>query len=364
MNSNNKLGYIDALRGYAILLVIFAHTGQMYPLDYPGFLKNLIDFGPRGVQLFFIVSALTLFLTTEKRFLIDRRPIVSFFIRRFFRIAPLFYCGLIFYNLIGNNNVTVDGFISNLLFIDAINPAWQSLHLVPGSWSISAEMLFYLIFPLLFLKIKNLNQAISFTLIALFLSVIIKIIVTKYTFGYPLNIWGSFAPYIFPFSFPVFGIGICYFFIIFKKDTEVKSSTLISLSIMSLFTLIYEVRFLYTYFIVILFGLIALGLSRNYNKIIENNLIKYFGKISYSMYMVHFGVIEAIEHFGLLNHFPINNTLSMIIYFLVKFILTIILTALLSTVTYFKIEVYAQELGKKVVKYINQTNISCKQPIA
>lgn len=353
MNSNNKLGYIDALRGYAILLVIFAHTGQMYPINYPFFLKNLINFGPRGVQLFFIVSALTLFLTTEKRFLMDKRPIISFFIRRFFRIAPLFYCGLIFYNLIDNSNVTIVGVIANLFFIDAINPAWQSLYLVPGSWSISAEMIFYLIFPLLFMKIKNLNQAISFTIIALFLSVIIKMIVTKYTFGYPLNIWGSFAPYIFPFSIPVFGIGICYFFIIFKKDTQIKSNILIALSIISLFTLIYEVRFLYTYFIVILFGLIALALSRNYNKIIENKIVMYFGKISYSMYMVHFGIIEAIEHFGLLKHFPITNTLSILAYFLVKFILTIILTSFLSTISYLTIEIYAQNMGKKIVKYIN-----------
>lgn len=353
MNSNKKLGYIDALRGYAILLVIFAHTGQMYPINYPFFLKNLINFGPRGVQLFFIVSALTLFLTTEKRFLIDKRPIISFFIRRFFRIAPLYYCGLIFYNLIDNSNVTLGGVISNLFFIDAINPAWQSLYLVPGSWSISAEMIFYLIFPIIFLKIKNLNQAISFTIIALFLSVIIKMIVTKYTFGYPLNIWGSFAPYIFPFSIPVFGIGICYFFIIFKKDTQIKSNILIALSIISLFTLIYEVRFLYTYFIVILFGLIALALSRNYNRIIENKIVMYFGKISYSMYMVHFGIIEAIQHFGLLKHFPINNTLSILVYFLVKFIFTIILTSFLSTITYLTIEINAQNMGKKIVKYIN-----------
>lgn len=354
MNNNNKLGYIDALRGYAILLVIFAHTGQMYPIDYPSFLKSLINFGPRGVQLFFIVSALTLFLTTEKRFLIDKRPITSFFIRRFFRIAPLFYSGLIFYNLYRNNNAIVDGVISNLLFIDAINPTWQSLHLVPGSWSISAEMIFYLLFPTLFLKIKNLNQATVFTLISLFVALFFKVIVDKFSFGYPLNIWNSFSPYIFPFSIPVFGIGICFFFIIFKKDTQIKSNTLVILSLISLFTLIYEVNFLYTYFMVFLFGLVALALSRNFNKIIENRIVKYFGKISYSMYMVHFGIIEAIEYSGLLKQFPINTTMSIILFFIFKFVMIILFTSLLSTLTYLTIEVYGQNLGKKLIKIINR----------
>ena len=349
-----KLDFIDALRGYAILLVIFAHTGQMHPLDYPNIFQSLINFGPRGVQLFFLVSALTLFLTSEKRFGIDKRPYLSFFTRRFFRIAPLFYSGLLFYNLFSNDKITLEGIFANLFFIDAINPSWQSLYLVPGSWSISAEMIFYLFFPILFLKIKSLNQSVWFTIISLIFAVILKIIFLKFSFGYNLNIWGSFVPYVFPFSIPVFGIGICFFFIIFKKDCKVGINALLASCVIILLMIIFEVRFLYTYFIVILFGLIASALSNGQSFLSSNFLIKYFGKISFSMYMVHFGIIEALNYFGLHNLFAFNNSFELVIYFLVKFILVIVFTLFFSTLTFFSIESIGQKLGNRVVKYINR----------
>jgi hypothetical protein len=56
------LAYIDALRGYAILGVIGVHASQSgAELAWP--LQLLADQGARGVQLFFVVSALTLMLS-------------------------------------------------------------------------------------------------------------------------------------------------------------------------------------------------------------------------------------------------------------------------------------------------------------
>jgi len=354
VSSLKKLDFIDALRGYAILLVIFAHTGQMYPLDYPNIFQSLINFGPRGVQLFFLVSALTLFLTSKKRFQIDKHPYLSFYVRRFFRIAPLFYSGLIFYNIFGNNHITVDGVIANIFFIDAINPEWQSLHLVPGSWSISAEIIFYFMFPILFLNIKTLNQGIWFTIISLIIAISIKIIFSKFSFGYPLNIWNSFVPYVFPFSIPVFGIGICFFKIIFQNDIKLENNTLLVVCLFSLLAIIFEVRFLYPYFVVIIFGFIALSLSKNQNSIISNGIIKYFGKISFSMYMVHFAILDGLEYYGLLKWITINSTFEIMTYFLLKFISVVVLTVFFSTLTFFSIENFGQQLGKRVVKYINR----------
>jgi peptidoglycan/LPS O-acetylase OafA/YrhL len=55
----------------------------------------MLDFtayGARGVQLFYMVSAFTLLSVSRQPF--NAR---SFFIRRFFRIAPAFYIAMIAY---------------------------------------------------------------------------------------------------------------------------------------------------------------------------------------------------------------------------------------------------------------------------
>ena len=60
------LDYIDALRGYAILGVVAVHASIAVPdLEWP--LRFLAEQGARGVQLFFVVSALTLMLSWHAR---------------------------------------------------------------------------------------------------------------------------------------------------------------------------------------------------------------------------------------------------------------------------------------------------------
>ncbi|HEY9657997.1 MAG TPA: acyltransferase family protein [Allocoleopsis sp.] len=82
-----KLQSIDSLRGIAILLVILVHTSKSVEgLSFP--ISAISNYGQMGVQLFFIVSAYTLCLSMERR-REERLKEVNFFIRRFFRIAPL-----------------------------------------------------------------------------------------------------------------------------------------------------------------------------------------------------------------------------------------------------------------------------------
>src|ERR1700684_315736 len=80
-----RLSYIDALRGYAILLVIAVHTSQAFP-DLPKSLSTILNQGARGVQLFFVTSALTLSMSWVSR----QESALAFYSRRFFRIAPMF----------------------------------------------------------------------------------------------------------------------------------------------------------------------------------------------------------------------------------------------------------------------------------
>src|SRR4051812_26086677 len=87
----NKLSYIDALRGIAVLFVISVHHGMVFrqlPL-----VQSISGFGQMGVQLFFVASAYTLCLSASRR----AEPTKNFYLRRFFRIAPLYYFAIVLY---------------------------------------------------------------------------------------------------------------------------------------------------------------------------------------------------------------------------------------------------------------------------
>ena len=93
-----KLKYIDALRGLAILGVLIVHCGGHGDNGaIPQSLLAIISNGARGVQLFFIVSAFTLFLSMTHKYEQEKHPKLNFFIRRFFRIAPMYYIGIVYY---------------------------------------------------------------------------------------------------------------------------------------------------------------------------------------------------------------------------------------------------------------------------
>jgi acyltransferase-like protein len=82
--------YIDVLRGYAVLGALFVHCSQ-----YVGF-DCFAAFGARGVQLFFVVSALTLMASWHSR----ADGVTAFFLRRVFRIVPMYWLTILIYTLV------------------------------------------------------------------------------------------------------------------------------------------------------------------------------------------------------------------------------------------------------------------------
>ena len=147
--AREHLPHLDGLRGVAILAVLAIHASQLVAdLSQP--VRDLAFYGVRGVQLFFVVSGFTLMVAHAGRPL----ELLNFAARRFFRIAPMFYAGVVLYLLLSRfttmplstRDATGLDVVATLLFVHGWVPSAINT-VVPGGWSIAAEAMFYLLFP-------------------------------------------------------------------------------------------------------------------------------------------------------------------------------------------------------------------------
>lgn len=159
---------VDAARGLLALGVMLYHLlSYLRVADVP-------QLGTYGVYAFFAISGFSLYIAYRDR-LGSAEAIRAYFVRRYFRIAPLFYTALLFHLwLVSVPSIGWYGLILNVtFFFGAMNPAEVSI--ITGGWSIGVEMVFYVIFPVLIAlaggRIERLAAIVLLSLMAQFMFV-------------------------------------------------------------------------------------------------------------------------------------------------------------------------------------------------
>ncbi len=166
---------IHGLRGLAafgIVLFHLVHIGGVVVPDYLTVIKR--DFG-YFVHLFFLLSAFSLMQSTS-RTTGSVYWVQSYFIKRFFRIAPLFYT-LICFELArqaysGPVKSSVTDIFLNFTFAFGAVPFSG---LVWGGWSVGVEMIFYALFPVLVLLGQSMRAALFLMMTGIFISYLTRL---------------------------------------------------------------------------------------------------------------------------------------------------------------------------------------------
>ncbi len=149
---------VDALRGLlACGIMLFHYTSWNNNQFHAGYHEVLNVLAVLAVEMFFIISGFSLYFVYRER-LGSFKSIKQFFVRRFFRIAPLYYALLILVILIKlaasyygvEVNRPLDYYLLATNFTFIFGFVWPPNSLLVGGWSIGVEMVMYLFFPFLF----------------------------------------------------------------------------------------------------------------------------------------------------------------------------------------------------------------------
>ncbi len=347
--------FVDSLRGLAILGVMMVHV-TLVCRDFHGRLRGAAMQGRFGVQLFFIVSAFTLFWSLRSRRSQDRRPMLAFYARRLFRIAPLFYVAIAFYMVWPNFTRAVsapDGVrwphvVSTLLFVHGWYPTTINT-VVPGGWSIGAEVMFYLCIPVLFARVRTLNGA-------LWLSVVAAVLVGRFSGPVETHIAAhfpasyaevvhNFVYYSFPSQFPVFCVGMVLYFLLAEPAGSPNGRVggwLLATAAFALLIAPLGVDALPC----VAFVMLAVGLARKPVWVLVNPVTRFIGMVSFSGYIWHFWFLEHLTKPTL---GALSKHMGPTLQFCGLYLVVVVATMPAATLSYYLIEQPGQNLGRWLI---------------
>jgi len=342
-----RLGSLDLCRGIAILMVVGFHASLTYPPSR--WIARVAELGNMGVQLFFLVSAVTMCHMWEQRHEESNRAL-KFYIRRFFRIAPLFWFAIIFYTLLwhmqpglhGLSGITPLQIVLTATFLHPFAPSAIN-SVVPGGWSIGIEMGFYVIFPILVSLRQDRLLVFAFASYLL-LGVAGTYVAEGFGSGEPYAI---FLYYSFLTQLPIFPIGMFVYATTHRQASPkpIQTSLLIMLWLLIAFIAKGEFHLTARPFLWLEIALLAGFVWCSIHWSWGSRFLSFLGRLSYSMYLFHFAVLYFLERlFGDGWPFPIG------------FAATLSATILIAKLSQQSAEKWSQDAGRTLIGALERRN--------
>ncbi len=371
INKKNHIGFLDALRGFLAFWVFYGH------LKMASIGREVLWGSPAlAVDGFMILSGFLMayhWARREKKFSTFWAQTKDFYLRRFFRIAPLYYLlvtieflwqeELFFVKSTVNKIITpawagivlnfdtpvartIDfaNIFSHYSFAFGLIPKYANSNLIPD-WSISLEMQFYLIFPFIVLLITSMGS-FSVTFISL-----LAAITTNKFFGLYLDkgiLWNFPQPSFLLFKINFFLAGMALAYAYLSKDAKRRIAWLF-LVVISLYDASTRVQIIAA----ALTFMLMFDFDKNefFNRLGSWKISKFFGDTSYSLYLLHLLIMYPILYFLFQQDWYFG--LSTYVRFFVSLVIISPIVYGLSYLLHRTIEIPGILLGKKVAQRVN-----------
>ena len=351
-----KYDFLDSLRWIAILLVLVVHLHYIWlPIG------GKLWFGVIWVPLFFMVSAYTLALSQDNQSTNqDPNMRKKFFIKRVFRIFPLFFVvisGIFAWSYIypeifwyiWEHITWVVNYLAHIFFVYGFSPLTMNTFGI-WEWSLFSEIFFYCLFPFIFAFAgKSAKNSYIWLWVSLWIYILWNGLTLLAQSKWLTSWFAEWSTYIYHFPlyhFVDFALGFVLLWLHKKYfDNKISSQTISLISIIHLLAW-WWVIYMYTRWVyinhilrlVILFGLVFVAMQWWWiYKILLNRVSEYFGKISYSLYLLNLPVFAICAK--VIQYYDIN------IY--IWTVSTALLLIWIASISY-KFEIWWMGLWKKV----------------
>lgn len=288
-----KLSFIQGCRAVAALAVVLyhAHTWMIPSVLYPGaVIWRFFDAGHAGVELFFVLSGFIMMLSHGADF--GRPNRFSLFLeKRFIRIYPVYWVALsalIVGHLIMGIKDDSQTAIQDIIFAFALLPT-ENNSILTVAWTLSHEILFYLIFGFFIINRSIGLYAIVFWALSSILHTVIFVFDVIDGSDYPLNFFFS------PFALLFVGGMICarhYARLSPKGATALLLVGLIATVVIGYTDVVFDVPERQGAWPVF-YGLAAMAILsagaalEGHGRLAVPRAVTYLGDASYSIYLAH-----------------------------------------------------------------------------
>ncbi|MDT0206433.1 acyltransferase family protein [Serratia marcescens] len=361
---------LEGLRGLASLWVVLGHICILTSFHLP-----ILSDPAIGVDLFILLSGYLMAKNyverKEKEPWTDSSTFKKFWIRRFFRIAPLYYLLLIlaiaFGSYFGEARDIIGHFYSetqtnssrysdhsflnvftHVTFMFGFLPDY-SFNTVLPDWSIGLEMQFYLIFPFIMLAVLKLGFARA-CLFAVLLCGLAKFLVPSYFAAFPM-------PSMILIKLNLFIAGM-----LMAESIRKKSVQYIAYALLTVLGSVYLPNEFNKYHILAQVGLILMMITMLWARseeskwarvlslprwFLTNRFSVFLGDVSYSVYLLHLLIVLPVVAYLLSN--TSFAELSSLMRFIVASGIILPITYGIATLLYHFIEKPGIKFGKMLI---------------
>ena len=290
--SKNRLAFIDALRGIAALGVAWFHFYAMSPLRgvlapvLPHIVDFVLSYGARGVDIFFVLSGFVISLSIDGH-RVTGRFVARFALRRSLRLDPAYWTVLAIATallLIAHRPVSAPQVAAHVVYLQGILEYPQ---IVSMFWTLCYEIQFYLVFVTMVSfsqRTGSARVAWGFALTSVAASLIL-LLLQQPTHGVFLDWWYEFA------------VGVATYGVLTKRLPVWGWSLLLGSTLLAGWNSDGHAV------VAVVAALVIAGVA--WRGHLDNwtlgPIVQYLGRISYSLYLIHF-VGNTITKYGGARH--------------------------------------------------------------